>query len=125
MSLIAVYAQLALLFHVAIKTLMVPTSLWLGDYRTWAPQWKQFTKQYDCISISCRFNYPNNNEMDTPNHSVIENAERFEDTAKAAKTFQKQTATPAMAKPPRTQPNIVIAASNSTNKLKRCKQGMH
>lgn len=47
----------------------------MGDYRSWGSQWEAYTRHYDCISISCRFNYPNNNEMEAPNHSAIENAD--------------------------------------------------
>lgn len=47
----------------------------MGDYRSWGPQWEEFTKQYDCISISCRFNYPNNNSMEAPKHSAVENGD--------------------------------------------------
>ncbi|SPF77940.1 alpha/beta fold hydrolase [Pseudoprimorskyibacter insulae] len=42
----------------------------LGDYRSWAPQWEAFTKHYDCLSISCRFSYPNGNTMEAPDHSA-------------------------------------------------------
>lgn len=47
----------------------------MGDYRSWAPQWEAFTRHYDCISVSFRFNYPNGNTMDAPDHSAVENAE--------------------------------------------------
>ena len=47
----------------------------MGDYRSWAPQWEAFTSHYDCIAISCRFNWPNPNTMEAPNHSAVENAD--------------------------------------------------
>lgn len=47
----------------------------MGDYRSWEPQWQAFTAKYDCISLSCRFNFPNNNTMEAPNHSAVENAD--------------------------------------------------
>lgn len=47
----------------------------MGDYRSWEPQWHAFTSKYDCIALSCRFNFPNNNTMEAPNHSAIENAD--------------------------------------------------
>lgn len=47
----------------------------MGDYRSWAPQWADFTRHYDCIALSCRFNWPNGNRMEAPDHSAVENAE--------------------------------------------------
>lgn len=47
----------------------------MGDYRSWAPQWQAFTAFYDCIALSCRFNYPNNNSMEATDHSAIDNAD--------------------------------------------------
>lgn len=47
----------------------------MGDYRSWAPQWEAFTRHYDCIALSCRFNWPNGNRMEAPDHSAVENAE--------------------------------------------------
>lgn len=47
----------------------------MGDYRSWAPQWDAFTSKYDCISISCRFSYPNGNKMPAPDHSAFSDAE--------------------------------------------------
>lgn len=46
----------------------------MGDYRSWAPQWGDFTRQYDCIALSCRFNWPNGNTMEAPDHSALDNA---------------------------------------------------
>lgn len=46
----------------------------MGDYRSWAPQWAAFTAHYDCIALSCRFNWPNGNVMAAPDHSAVENA---------------------------------------------------
>lgn len=47
----------------------------MGDYRSWAPQWEAFTAQYDCIALSCRFNWPNGNTMEAPEHSALDNAD--------------------------------------------------
>lgn len=47
----------------------------MGDYRSWAPQWGPFTDKYDCVAISCRFNYPNGNTMEAPDHSALDNAD--------------------------------------------------
>lgn len=47
----------------------------MGDYRSWEPQWQAFTARYDCISLSCRFNFPNDNAMEAPDHSAVENAD--------------------------------------------------
>ena len=47
----------------------------MGDLRSWAPQWAAFTAQYDCIALSCRFNWPNPNRMEAPHHSAVENAD--------------------------------------------------
>lgn len=47
----------------------------MGDYRSWAAQWEAFTARYDCISLSLRFNWPNGNTMDAPDHSAVENAQ--------------------------------------------------
>jgi pimeloyl-ACP methyl ester carboxylesterase len=46
----------------------------MGDYRSWAPQWDAFTARYDCIALSCRFNWPNDNTMQAPHHSALDNA---------------------------------------------------
>ncbi|MEZ5649778.1 MAG: alpha/beta hydrolase [Burkholderiaceae bacterium] len=50
----------------------------LGDWRSWRPQWPAFTVRYDCISYSCRFNYPNGNVNEAPHHSAVENAADLE-----------------------------------------------
>jgi pimeloyl-ACP methyl ester carboxylesterase len=54
----------------------------MGDYRSWAPQWEAFTRHFDCIAVSCRFNWPNGNTMEAPDHSAVENAK---DVAEAMK----------------------------------------
>lgn len=47
----------------------------MGDYRSWDPQWEIFTQHFDCISVSCRFSYPNGNTMEAPDHSAVADAE--------------------------------------------------
>lgn len=47
----------------------------MGDWRSWAPQWPEFTARYNCISYSRRFCYPNPNRMPAPHHSAVEEAE--------------------------------------------------
>lgn len=46
----------------------------MGDYRSWAQQWDDFTRQYDCLSLSFRFNWPNRNTMEAPDYSALDNA---------------------------------------------------
>ncbi|MCP5265579.1 MAG: alpha/beta hydrolase [Burkholderiaceae bacterium] len=50
----------------------------LGDWRSWEAQWPFFTRHYDCIAYSCRFNHPNGNTMAAPDHSAVENAADLE-----------------------------------------------
>lgn len=47
----------------------------LGDYRSWAPQWDELTQHFDCIAVSCRFSYPNQNSMEAPDHSAVADSE--------------------------------------------------
>ncbi|MEZ5658308.1 MAG: alpha/beta hydrolase [Burkholderiaceae bacterium] len=51
----------------------------LGDWRSWETHWPALSAHYDCISYSCRFNYPNGNTMAAPNHSAVENAADLEE----------------------------------------------
>lgn len=46
----------------------------IGDWRYWEAQWPEFTKAFDCIAISCRYSYPNNNTMPSPDHSALSDA---------------------------------------------------
>lgn len=43
----------------------------LGDWRTWAPQWSAFTPYFRCIAYSRRYNWPNRNEREQPDHSAL------------------------------------------------------
>ncbi len=47
----------------------------MGDYRSWAPQWNCFTEQFDTISYSRRYNYPNNNELTSFDHNALVDAQ--------------------------------------------------
>ena len=47
----------------------------LGDYRSWDPQWEVLTQHFDCISVSCRYSYPNENTLEAPDHSAIADSE--------------------------------------------------
>jgi pimeloyl-ACP methyl ester carboxylesterase len=47
----------------------------MGDWRSWAPQWPAFTEQFDCISYSRRYSFPNHNTMASPHHSALDEAE--------------------------------------------------
>ncbi|WP_288251500.1 alpha/beta hydrolase [uncultured Hydrogenophaga sp.] len=42
----------------------------MGDWRTWDPQWADFTQRYRCITYSRRFSSPNRNTLSTTDHSV-------------------------------------------------------
>lgn len=46
----------------------------LGDWRTWAPQWTDFTARYSCIAYSRRYNWPNQNTQIAPDHSAVHEA---------------------------------------------------
>lgn len=50
----------------------------MGDYRSWGPQWAPFTAQFDCISYSRRYSYPNPNPMEVRDHSALVEAEDLE-----------------------------------------------
>ena len=47
----------------------------MGDWQTWAPQWSAFCAQYHCTTYSRRYNHPNRNEMPSPDHSALVEAE--------------------------------------------------
>lgn len=47
----------------------------MGDWATWAPQWPAFTPHYACTSYSRRYNHPNRNDMPSPDHSALVEAE--------------------------------------------------
>ncbi len=47
----------------------------MGDWRGWGGQWPVFTRQFDCISYSRRYNHPNRNDMPSPDHGALHEAE--------------------------------------------------
>lgn len=47
----------------------------MGDWRSWAPQWPAFCARYRCVSYSRRYNHPNRNEMPSPDHSALVEAD--------------------------------------------------
>lgn len=47
----------------------------MGDWRAWEPQWEAFVQHHDCISYSRRYSFPNRNEMASPHHSALLEAE--------------------------------------------------
>jgi len=47
----------------------------MGDWESWAPQWPAFCARYRCTTYSRRYNHPNRNEMASPDHSALVEAE--------------------------------------------------
>lgn len=47
----------------------------MGDWRSWAAQWPAFTPQFDCISYSRRYSFPNHNTMPSPDHGALHEAQ--------------------------------------------------
>ncbi len=47
----------------------------MGDWRSWEPQWDAFSAHYECCSYSRRYSFPNRNDMPSPHHSAIDEAE--------------------------------------------------
>ncbi|WP_167784668.1 alpha/beta fold hydrolase [Ramlibacter rhizophilus] len=47
----------------------------MGDWRSWEAQWPAFTAGYDCITYSRRYSFPNRNDMPSPDHSALHEAE--------------------------------------------------
>ena len=47
----------------------------MGDWSSWAPQWEAFTPHFRCITYSRRYSSPNQNTIDSQNHSVLAEAE--------------------------------------------------
>jgi pimeloyl-ACP methyl ester carboxylesterase len=47
----------------------------MGDWQSWTPQWAAFCAHHRCISYSRRYNHPNRNEMPSPDHSALIEAE--------------------------------------------------
>ncbi len=47
----------------------------MGDWRAWEPQWEAFTKEFDCVSYSRRYSFPNENNQDASHHNAIDEAQ--------------------------------------------------
>ncbi|MDZ7856994.1 alpha/beta hydrolase [Sphaerotilus sp.] len=47
----------------------------MGDWQSWAPQWSAFCDRYRCTTYSRRYNHPNRNDMPSPSHSALIEAE--------------------------------------------------
>lgn len=47
----------------------------MGDYRSWTPQWASFTEQFDTISYSRRYSYPNDNPLLAHDHNAVVDAQ--------------------------------------------------
>lgn len=47
----------------------------MGDWRSSAPQWPAFVPRFSCISYSRRYSHPNRNDMASPDHSALHEAE--------------------------------------------------
>jgi pimeloyl-ACP methyl ester carboxylesterase len=42
-----------------------------GHWRAWAPQWQTFTPHFRCTTYSRRYSHPNRNEMPSPDHAAL------------------------------------------------------
>lgn len=47
----------------------------MGDWQSWGPQWEAFCAQHHCTTYSRRYNHPNRNDMPSPDHSALIEAE--------------------------------------------------
>jgi pimeloyl-ACP methyl ester carboxylesterase len=47
----------------------------MGDWRSWDPQWPEFSAQFDSMRYSRRYNHPNCNTMPSPDHSAVHEAQ--------------------------------------------------
>lgn len=47
----------------------------MGDWRSWGAQWGAFTAHFDCISYSRRYSFPNHNDMPSPDHGALHEAQ--------------------------------------------------
>jgi pimeloyl-ACP methyl ester carboxylesterase len=47
----------------------------IGDWRYWENQWPDFVPCFDCIAMSSRFSYPNQNRMPSPHHNALSDAD--------------------------------------------------
>lgn len=50
----------------------------MGDWRSWSPQWSDFTARFDCVSYSRRYSFPNHNLMPSPDHGALHEAQDLE-----------------------------------------------
>lgn len=47
----------------------------MGDWRSWEAQWEVFVAQFDCVTYSRRYSFPNDNDMPSPHHSALDEAQ--------------------------------------------------
>lgn len=47
----------------------------MGDWRSFEPQWAAFAQRYRCLAYSRRYSFPNRNDMPSPHHSALDEAE--------------------------------------------------
>jgi pimeloyl-ACP methyl ester carboxylesterase len=47
----------------------------MGDLRSWEPQWEAFTRRFTCVAYSRRYSFPNRNDMPSPDHSALHEAQ--------------------------------------------------
>lgn len=47
----------------------------MGDWRGWGDQWPVLTREFDCIAYSRRYSHPNRNDMPSPDHGALHEAE--------------------------------------------------
>ena len=47
----------------------------MGDWRSWEAQWDAFTAHYDCVTYSRRYSFPNSNDIPSPDHSALDEAQ--------------------------------------------------
>ncbi len=47
----------------------------MGDWRSWQPQWEAFSAHYACLSYSRRYSFPNRNDMPSPHHCALDEAQ--------------------------------------------------
>lgn len=51
----------------------------MGDWRSCAPQWEEFTARFDCVSYSRRYSHPNTNALTSRQHNALVDAADLED----------------------------------------------
>lgn len=48
----------------------------MGDWRSWEPQWDAFVAAgYQCLTYSRRYSFPNRNDMPSPDHGALQEAQ--------------------------------------------------